>query len=258
MNDEPARGQIPLEVLQRLLLAIEASGRAVLPGANRALLQSIVDAAARIFGAAAASIALVDEERQELEFKVSCGAGNESIVGRRIPADSGIAGYVVMTAQPMAISDVKQDARFNQSFAQSTGYVPRSILAAPLFSGDRVLGVMEVLDKIDAPSFGIRDIELLEMFARQAAIAIDQSQQVERLDEVLIAGLQQAAATGEVRLDALTQTPSEAGDATRRQDMLALAGLFYDIAALGDAERRACIRILETFRDYARSTTHPL
>ncbi|MCL4506208.1 MAG: GAF domain-containing protein [Chloroflexi bacterium] len=258
MNDEPVRGHIPLEPLERLLLAIEASGRAVLPGASRALLQSIVDAAARIFGAAAASIALVDEERQELEFKVSYGAGNESVVGRCIPVDSGIAGYVVMTAQPMAISDVKQDARFNQSFAQSTGYVPRSILAAPLFSGDRVLGVMEVLDKIDASSFGIRDIELLEMFARQAAIAIDQSQQVERLDEALIAGLQQAAATGEVRLDAVTHALGEDGDAARRQDMLALAGLFYDISALGDAERRACIRVLETFREYARATTNLL
>ncbi len=257
MNDNPERS-IPLEQLERLLAAIEAGGRAVLPGTSRALLQSIVDPAARIFGAAAASIALVDEARQELEFKVSYGAGSESIVGKRIAVDSGIAGYVVMTAQPMAISNVQQDARFNQSFAQSTGYVPRSILAAPLLSGDRVLGVMEVLDKIDAPSFSIRDIELLQMFAQQAAIAIDQAQQVERIDEALLLGLRQAAAAGQVRLDALVVPPGDGETAELRRELLELAGLFYDIGRLGAAERRACLNILETFREYARATTDPL
>src|SRR5512142_1977200 len=91
--------------LQRLLLAIEASGRAVLPRSSDELLQSIVEAAARIFGAAAASICLVDEKESCLAFRVAYGAGREEVVGLRLPLDEGIAGYVVQTGQPMAISN---------------------------------------------------------------------------------------------------------------------------------------------------------
>ena len=153
------------EQLQRLLLSIEASKHAVLPGSNDALLNSIVAAAAQIFGAAAASILLVNEEEQVLEFKVAYSPSDKNLVGTKFPLDKGIAGYVVMTGQPIATSNVNQDARFDKDFAKSTGYVPESILAAPLLSGDRIIGVMEVLDKIDAASFGMQDMELMGMFA---------------------------------------------------------------------------------------------
>ena len=154
--------------LQRLMAAIEASGWAVSPKPKDALLQSIVDAAGRIFRAAAASILLVNEQEQVLEFKISYGASNRDLVGLKFPLDKGIAGYVVMTGQPLAISNVRQDARFNQDFAQSTGYVPDSILCTPLLSGDQVIGVMEVLDKIEQPSFGIQDMELLDKVQKDA------------------------------------------------------------------------------------------
>ncbi len=121
------------EQLQRLLMAIEASGRAILPRSNDILLKSIVEAAARIFGAAAASILLVNEER--------AGAGVQGGLwvlraatwwGPNFRYDKGIAGYVFMTGMPIATSNVREDKRFNQDFAKSTGYVPNSILASPL------------------------------------------------------------------------------------------------------------------------------
>ena len=158
------RNQLKQE-LQSLVQAVEAAGRSSLPVSNDALLRSIVEAAARIFQAAAASILLIDESAGDLEFKVSTGAANRDLVGMRFPFDSGIAGYVAMTGQPLAISNVEHDPRFNRDFARSTGYVPRSILAMPLLSGERVLGVMEVLDKLDAPAFGMQDMDLLAIFA---------------------------------------------------------------------------------------------
>ena len=190
MMNEDSNNNGDLErTLRKLLNAIEASGRAILPSSNIDLLQSIVEAAARIFGAAAASIALVDSEAGELEFEVSYGEGNENIIGKRMPVDKGIAGYVVMTGQPIAISDVQQDARFHQDFAESTGYVPQSILATPLLWEDRVIGVMSVLDKIDSPSFNMEDMELLGLFAQQASIAIFQSQQYDQIDDALVRGI---------------------------------------------------------------------
>ena len=249
--DEPLAGQ-----LRRLLAALEASSRALLPGSNQALLQSIVDASARIFGAAAASISLVDEEAQVLEFKVATGIGREDVVGRRIPVDQGIAGYVAMTGQPIAVSNVQADPRFKQDFAQSTGYVPRSILATPLFSDGQVIGVMEVLDKISAPSFGLQDMELLGVFAHQAALAIRQSQQYERIGSALVDGLRKlldGSITGQptVLLQALAAAGTAEGD--EAGDLNELAALFYAISAHGPAERKACLQIMAAFGAYANS-----
>src|SRR2546423_9623908 len=91
--------------LQQLVLALEATGRALLPSSNDELLQTIVEAAARIFGAAAASIALVDERAGQIVFRVAYGAGSETVIGMRYPLDQGIAGYVANTGQPIAISN---------------------------------------------------------------------------------------------------------------------------------------------------------
>jgi GAF domain-containing protein len=248
-EDEPLAEQ-----LGRLVQVMTAAGKAVLPGSADALLRSIVEAAAHIFGAAAASILLVNEAEEVLEFKVAHGASNRDLVGTRIPLDQGIAGYVAMTGQPIAVSNVEQDARFNREFAKSTGYVPRSILATPLLAGERVLGVMEVLDKINAPSFGMQDMELLGMFAHQAALAIDQAQMVEDLGQVLVTSLKRLAQSQPEQpsgslLAALEARP----DPGSQEDLLALAGLLNGFSRLGEAERRTCLQVLAAFAEYGRS-----
>lgn len=216
-----------------------------------------MEAAAQIFGAGAASILLVNEEEQVLEFKVAWGPVGKELVGTKYPLDKGIAGYVVMTGQPIATSNVDQDTRFDRKFAESTGYVPKSILATPLLSGDRIIGVMEVLDKINAASFGIQDMELLGMFARQAALAIDQAQQIGRIEEALILGLKRLASadvkedSGEI-LSVLEENLRERG---AMPDLLELADLFGEISDLGEAERRMALEILKAFAAYRRSST---
>ena len=248
----PSTGEGRLaEELRRLVLAVEASGRAVLASSSEELLQSIVEAAARLFGAAASSIALVDEEQQVLEFKVATGAGREQVIGMCIPVDQGIAGYVAMTGQPMAVSDVQQDPRFAQKTAEKTGYVPRSILAMPLVYDERVIGVIEVLDKISAPSFGLQDMELLGLFARQAAIAIHGARQYELLGAALVRGLQDLVGSeGSAELqEALARRPGQ----DQVADLLELAGLFHSIGELGQAERQVCRQILAAFAEYGRA-----
>lgn len=246
------------EQLQRLLRSIEASGRAVLPGSNDALLKSIVETAAQIVGSAAASLLLVNEEDEALEFRVACGPADRDLVGTRFPYDKGIAGYVFMTGMPIATSNVKEDKRFNQDFAQSTGYVPDSILATPLISADdRVIGVMEVLDKKDGTSFDMKDMELIGVFAQQAAMAIDQSQQVDQIHETLVRGLKRLA-----RADRSAPSPELQNVLSRSlekneetTDLLELADLFNQISALGDAERKACMQVLSVFAEYRKSTS---
>lgn len=255
MSDEGRQENSLADQLKSLLLSIEASGRAVLPRSNDDLLKSIVETAARIFNAAAASILLVNAREKVLVFRVTYGKSDSDLVGRKFPLDKGIAGYVAMTGQPLAVSNVLQDARFNQDFAKSTGYVPSSILAVPLLAGENVIGVMEVLDKIDANSFGIQDMELLSMFANQAAIAIDQSQRMEWIDEALVMGLKRLIDPGAVPgQDELLQALEQSGDHHSAAELLALADLFNEVSSLGAAERKACIQVLKIFADYRSST----
>jgi GAF domain-containing protein len=247
------------EQLGRLVQALTAAGRAAFPGSADALLSSIVQAAARIFGASAASIMLVNEDEDMLEFKVAHGAADHDLVGTRIPIDQGIAGYVVMTGQPIAISNVEEDTRFNRDFAKSTGYVPRSILATPLIVSDRILGVMEVLDKIDAPSFGMQDMELLGMFAHQAALAIDQAQNSVRLGEAWVKNLVNLAQSDADHPKRGLATALETlPDSGSQEDLFVLADLFNEFSWLGDAERKTCLKVLSAFTEYGRSQKRPL
>ncbi len=254
MNDlDPNDNQKVSKLLQELIQAVEASGYAVLPRTDQKLLESVVEAAARILNAKAASIALVDQEAQELEFKVDFNqSGGVSVIGLRTPIDRGIAGHVAMTGQPMAVSNVQEDNRFNQQFAESTGYVPKAILAVPLIMREQVIGVMEVLDKNSASPFNLQDIELLTIFARQAAIAIDQAQLHQHIGEALAAGLRRISENlGEEESNQLEEllsgVPGEIPS-----DLQQLATLFGDIAALGSAERQVCLEILEAFSRYGR------
>jgi GAF domain-containing protein len=258
-SSEPPEEDSIFDELRRLITSIEASGRGILPRTNLELLGSIVEAAARIFNAAAASIALVDEAGQNLEFKVAYGSGKNEVVGMRIPINKGIAGYVAMTGQPIAVSNVQQDSRFNKDFAQSTGYVPKSILATPLLSGEKVIGVMEVLDKINAPSFGIQDMELLGIFANQAAIAIHQSQQIKNIDQAIILGLQRICAAEDANsmnnLSSFLESMHQSG--ATEHDLQTLAELFFEISSLGDAERKVFLNILRDIAEYSRSRRRP-
>ena len=253
MSPDSSNDQNIEDQFHQLVQVIDATGKAVLPSSNIELLQSIVDAAARIFGAAAASIALVDNTGKNLVFKVASGEGQDEIIGLSIPIDKGIAGYVAMTGQPRAVSDVQKDHRFNQDFAKGTGYIPKSILATPLLLGDRVIGVMEVLDKIAAPSFGIEDMELLGVFSQQAAIAIDQSHKYNAMGEAFIEGLRRLAK--ENKDPDLQNNLSEIFSEDFEQDvnLVELADLFFQISTLGESERIACLRILSAFAEYSQS-----
>ena len=140
--------------------------------AYRALLQSIVEVALRIFSAQAASILIYDVDAHELVFEASAGHGQESLVGERIDAGSGIMGWVVSSQEPMIIDDVTRDPRFDRAGAERLGYVPRHMMSVPLLHDEEALGVLNVLDRRERTFEGIEEIELLGSFANQAAIAI--------------------------------------------------------------------------------------
>jgi signal transduction protein with GAF and PtsI domain len=136
------------------------------------LLQSIIESARAIFAAQASSIILYDEASDELVFRAATGTEGSSLIGRRFPAGEGIAGYVLRSRDPLILEDVTEDPRFARDIAESTGYVPRGLMAVPLLRGERTLGVLQVLDRASS-GFKLAEMDLLALFARQAAIALD-------------------------------------------------------------------------------------
>jgi GAF domain-containing protein len=151
----------------------------------RELLQSIVEVARAIFRAKASSIFLLDEATDELVFEAVAGEGSDSLVGVRFPSSIGIAGFVLVSRQPLVIEDVLEDPRFSRETAESTGFVPKGLMAVPLLHEERALGVLEVLDRPSDAHFSLAEMELLGLFANQAAIALDLLQRARRAQEVL-------------------------------------------------------------------------
>jgi GAF domain-containing protein len=183
------------------------------------LLRSIVEAARGIFQARASSIFMLDKQADELVFEAIAGEGGEALLGRRFPSSTGIAGWVLVTSQPLVLEDVESDPRFARELAEGTGYVPRGLMAVPLLHEDRALGVLEVLDR-QAP-FTLAAMDLLSLFAGQAGIALDLLQKVRRARTLLDGGPDELAAV--VRLAAAVEHTEDEARGSANTLLAALA-----------------------------------
>lgn len=197
--------------------AAVAAGALAAEDAHRPLLQAIVEVARAILGARASSIMLLDESAGELVFEAVTGEGEGELVGARLPASTGVAGWVTQSRQPLVIEDVTQDPRFDLEAARRTGYVPQGLMAVPLIYEDTVLGVLNVLDRPQRSRFSLAEMDLLELFAQQAATALHLLLQARRTRAVL----------------------SSAGD-----DLVAVARLAATVDSLEGSRREAAVRMI--------------
>jgi len=138
------------------------------------VLENIMTTSRSILKADACSLMLVDEKNGELIFEVAQGPVAHKLKGGvRIKKGQGIAGQVYETGEPTLIEDAYRDQRFNQDFDRMTGYHTRSILCVPLKIQDRVIGVSQVINKLDGSPFNIEDEETLGLLCASAAIAVE-------------------------------------------------------------------------------------
>jgi GAF domain-containing protein len=138
------------------------------------VLEAVARAAAGIFDAAAASIAL-EQPDGGLRFEAAWGAGAEEILGVELEPGAGIAGSVALGGHPLAIAECRSDPRFASAVAAGTGYVPHTLLAVPLRLGDRVIGVLELLDRRDGGPYRDADAPGAEHLATVAAVALGEA-----------------------------------------------------------------------------------
>lgn len=150
------------------------------------LLGAIIESVAALLDAETSSLLLLDEETNELTFEVATGEPGEGVRELRVPADQGIAGWVLAHNETVRVADVADDERFYGKIDQSSGFQTRSMLAVPLSIRDRPIGVIEAINKRGDGGFTERDEGLAVAFAAQSAVAIDNARLYRQLADAVV------------------------------------------------------------------------
>jgi signal transduction histidine kinase len=136
----------------------------------RPLLNRIVEAAKELTRTEVCSILLVDRKSGQLYFEAATNL--PSIHSIIVPMEGSIAGYVVQTGEPLVVPDAHHDPRLYRQADEQSDFSTRSILAAPLITRDKVIGVLEAINKEGEGEFTDEDLELLTVLGSQAAVAV--------------------------------------------------------------------------------------
>lgn len=231
------------------------------PVTHHRLLDMIVQTAATVMSARAASLFIIDTKAQELVFEVATGPNAAEVSQFRLPLGHGIAGLVAVSGQPIAISGVGENPQHASDISRSIGYVPESILCVPLFYQDRVIGVLELLDKESGEPFDERDMNLVGFFANQAAVAIELSDThfyLTRLFGDLFHSTDEAAQSSREHVLQYTRNFCEhMEEDTWVKQALEFATFLQEIIWYGEDERELCRTVLQSLGSYMRSKFSP-
>jgi HD-GYP domain-containing protein (c-di-GMP phosphodiesterase class II) len=141
------------------------------------LLGNIIQMTQRTINASAASILLFRDNDYELFFEAVSGPVGRALQKVKLNTRYGIAGQVARTGKPLIVNDVSRSESFHKRIDDTTGFSTKSLICAPLSANSRILGVIEVLNKVDGTEFDEQDLEAVVSLAATAALAIDNTRQ---------------------------------------------------------------------------------
>lgn len=132
------------------------------------------------------SILMVEEETGDLVFEKTEGKAKKTVKKFRLKPGEGIAGWVAKEGIPVVVEDVQTDTRFSSRIDFETNYNTKTLMCMPIKSKDRILGVLEVINKTNGESFTVADMNILEKFVKQAALALEKSSLYNKMEELVI------------------------------------------------------------------------
>lgn len=174
-----------------------------------------IEAATRLMNAEVGSLLLVDELRRQLYFEVALGEKEEILKEVRLEYGEGIAGWVAEHREPAIVHDVEKDSRFYRGADEQTHFVTRTVIAVPVITKGKVLGVLQTVNKVEG-AFTEDDLELLVSLADLVASAIENARLYEQVREIFY-GTTLALA------DALEMRDAYTGGHTRRVEQYSVA-----------------------------------
>ncbi len=140
------------------------------------LLDVIIVTATKIMNAKASSLLLKDEKSGKLFFHIATGEKKEEVKLYELEKGEGIAGWVAESGKPLMVNNVKEDPRWNSKISSAIGFETNSIACAPLKVGDKILGVIEIIDNAQGGELTTDDLDMLIAFSEVAAAAILKAQ----------------------------------------------------------------------------------
>jgi signal transduction histidine kinase len=155
------------------------------------LLNQILESAVEILNCQAGSLFLVDPQTDELVFEVVISPVAEDLLGRRLPAGTGLVGQSIQSGKAIIANDVKRRKEWDQQMDDKTGFDTQDMLVIPMRIQDRGIGVIEVINKANGAPFTNSDLELLTAFANQATIAIENARLYTMTDQALAARVEE-------------------------------------------------------------------
>jgi signal transduction histidine kinase len=178
-NQTPARNAKLVERYERIIAISQQLNQTF---DLRSLLQAIIEAARELTETEAASIMLIDTVNGELRFEAASNIKAHTMERITIPLDGSIAGWIVTHGEPRVINDVREAPEWDSGVDDEIDFKTRSILGVPMRVHDRVMGVLEAINKENNEDFSEDDIETLTTLASQAAIAISNARLFQQSD----------------------------------------------------------------------------
>ena len=153
------------------------------------LLNIVLNKAEEVMEAEASSVFLIDKAKRELYFITARGEKGKEAKEIRVPMGKGIVGWVAEHGRPLLVPDVTKDPRWFKGVDKKTKFVTRSIIAVPLISKGKIIGVSEVLNKKGNRYFNENDLELFEALGHQIAVAVENASLYAELDELFLSSI---------------------------------------------------------------------
>ena len=209
-------------------------------------IRDILRVSAAEVGAREASVLIRDGMEGDLRFLAATGEVASKLLNLKIPAGKGIAGFVMSSGQPMAVSDVEEEASFYAEVDKETGYSTEMILATPLRHNGEMIGVLEYINRPGEPPhqpFTPDEMDKAALFADAIASLVNAYESAKLFRDLgeKVVGTDEDMDIGSVR-SWLHNLRSSA----EHSEMMDLAILIREIASRGDAERALCREVLES------------
>lgn len=210
---------------------------------TREIRRRAIEAAQALVNAEAGSLLLIDSEKGELFFEVATGEKGEKVKEIRLKIGEGIAGWVAEKGEAVIVHDVENDPRFFKGVDEKSKFKTKSLICVPVKTKDRIIGVLEAINKRDG-RFDTEDKEILQAFANQVAIAIENANLYQELKDTFYGTIEALAETIEKRdpytgghtkrvMNYAVATGKELGLSESELEALKLSAILHDIGKIG-------------------------
>ena len=238
------------EKLRRLVETVDAASLLTEPLTRS--IQELLRVSALELGAREASVLVRDGAAGDLRFLAATGSAAPQLLKMKVPAGKGIAGFVISSGQPMAVSNVEQEAAFYAEVDKATGFSTEMLIATPLSHHGEVIGVLEYVNRPGDPPyepFTPEEMDKAALFGEAIASLVNAYESAKLFREL---GDKVVGADTDVDYGSIREWLEGVRSSAEHREMMDLAILIREIASQGENERALCREVLEAVLKYSK------